>query len=374
MNEPSGRLLVLDLEQGNVIRSCEIFEPPYREKDPNPRGGFRGLKGMSIDGDIIALANSSTVFLYDKQWCPLNYFWHPSCAGIHDIKLLDQSIWVTCSRNDLLIDFDFEGNIVKYYDLRRYYQSDKSQDLKVSPFLSEKDVFAGKINFRDPSTHDPAVTDLMHVNSLAFLNDDILVSCGLLRKVDNFYLHKLNDLLKRTFLKKLIPSLIYLFKNLLSQRKGNHFEATPVTKEKTQSLIIKLTAKGETAKCLAVDGCKVPSHSIRILNDRTGIYLDSTTGNLIHFNPETNQVLSSNKIGRAFLRGARELPDGCLLLGDHNDLIHYDLYGNKVLSRINLTKNPAEAVFDIELLPEGFKLPPESFVKLHKNENPVFQT
>jgi hypothetical protein len=47
-DQPSGHLAVYDLESQKVERNCEIIEPPYRDVDPNPRGGLRGLKGISI--------------------------------------------------------------------------------------------------------------------------------------------------------------------------------------------------------------------------------------------------------------------------------------------------------------------------------------
>jgi hypothetical protein len=74
------------------------------------------------------------------------------------------------------------------------------------------------------------------------------------------------------------------------------------------------------------------------------------------------------------LRGARQLHDNSLLIGDNNELIHYDLIEKQVLSRTPICEDKSEAVFDINILPEDFDLPPESFIKLHEDKFPVNQT
>jgi hypothetical protein len=374
VNEPSGRLLVCDLDRKEVVKSCEILEAPYREMDPNPRGGFRGLKGISIYEDRIAIANSSTVFIYDFKWRPLNYFWHPTCAGIHDIELRNDTVWVTSSRNDLLVSMDFNGNIVNFYDLRKFITFDQPASIKIKPFLREAEIISGKINFRDPSTHDSAVTDLLHVNSLAFQNNgDILVSCGLLRIVDQFYLHKINDLLKRSILSKSLPALRIFTDRLRNTKKVINFEHTSITKEKSLSKIMSFTSSGEWSNRLVIKECAVPSHSVRVLGDLSAIYLDSTSGRLFQFNPNSGQIISTHKLGHDFLRGAKVLHDGSVLLGDNNYIIHFDLSKNQILSRIKITENPAEAVFDINVMPDYFTLPPQSFIELHNQKHPVVQ-
>lgn len=374
-DQPSGRLLLYNLEKKKVFRSCEIIEPPYRDKDPNPRGGFRGLKGISVNGNKIAIANASTVFIYDHMWNPITYCWHPSCSGIHDIELMDNSIWVTSSRNDLLVCMDFKGNIMNYFDLRRHFKNENISDTKIDPFISEKEIVSGRINFRDPRTHDHAVTDLLHVNSFVFQdNGDLLVSIGLLRKVDRYMLHKLNNFLKKTPLSEFLPFLYKKYNQILSRKKTTHFEAIPTTKKLTKSVILRRTTNGFWTKSLVLNNCSVPSHSIRILRDSTGIYLNSTSGELLHFNLSNYDVISSHKIGDYFLRGARELSDGSILIGDNNYLIHFDMSNKKVLSRIRITDNPAEAVFDINLLPGHFGLPPKSFEELHNQIYPVVQS
>ncbi len=91
--EPSGYLVAYETDRKEVIQRTEIIEPPYRNVDPNPRGGYRGLKGISFLDNRVAVANASTIFIYDEDWIPQTYFFHPTLAGFHDILLTDEGVW-----------------------------------------------------------------------------------------------------------------------------------------------------------------------------------------------------------------------------------------------------------------------------------------
>jgi uncharacterized membrane protein len=312
--------------------------------------------------------------LYDKNWNPINYVWNPICAGIHDIELRNNSVWVTSSRNDLLICLDFNGNILQYYDIRNFHEINEHSAIKIKPFLDEDQILNSTINFRDPRTHDHSVTDMLHINSLAFLgNGDILLSCGLFRFVDDYLFHRINNTLKRSIFSQILPSVYRLYKRSFHKKEISSFEALPISNKSTHSLLLKITNQGVITPNIRIDHCKVPSHSVRILKDKSAIYLNSTSGELIHFDPEKGAIFSKTFVGKMFLRGARELIDGSILLGDNDYLIHFDMVKKQVLSRTNISPNSSEAVFDINILPEGFKLPPESFPELHMNNFPVVQ-
>ena len=374
VDKPSGTLYVFDIGKKEIVRRCEIIEPPYREVDPNPRGGFRGLKGISIDQDRIAIANASTVFIYDHLWNPLNYFWHPSCAGIHDISLQDNLVWATSSRNDLLLCLDFDGKVIKAYDLRKYPTVKQFSQIKLSPLLTEKEILEGKIDFRDPRTHDNAFTDSLHVNSFERLkNGDLLISCGLFKKTEDFNLHKINHKLKRTIFADIAPVMYRFFKKIVSLFMDNHNDGKSKKKNGSFSVLLRVSQNGKVSPSLVLSGCTVPSHSIRLLFDGSAIYLNTTTGEIIHFDPIGDQVLSAMKIGTKFLRGATQLPDSTLLVGDNNQVIHFNLKEKEIITKTSISENTHEAIFDIAILPKNFILPPESFIKHHENKMPIVQ-
>jgi len=374
-DQPSGHLFVFNLDKQKVVRQSEIIEPPYREVDPNPRGGFRGLKGISIDGHRIAIANASTVFVYDHLWNPITYMWHPSCTGIHDIELKNDTVWVTSSRNDLLICLDFNGNIIDYYDLRDSPLVKKNAAHQIKPLLHERQIINGRWDFRDPRTHDMAITDSLHINSLVFPdNGDLLVSCGLFRVIKDRNLHNINNNLKKNSLTRALPKIYQKIEGIKKGSYPENFEALPISSNKSISLLLRISKNGQHTSSIKLMGCRFPSHSIRILHDNSAIYLNTSSGEILHFHPETDQIYSSTQIGRTFLRGARQLPDNTLLIGDNNEMIHYDMNGKQIISKTLICEDITEAIFDINILPDDFELPPISFIDLHKQKLPVHQT
>jgi hypothetical protein len=374
-SQPSGYLLVYDLDEDRIVRKCQIIEPPYRDADPNPRGGVRGLKGISIKKNHIAIANASTIFIYDHEWNPIHYFFHPICAGIHDIELNEKNdaVWVSSSRNDLLVCLDFFGKVQAHYDLRRFSLIRALATRKIKPYLSEKQIRSGSPNYRDPRTHDLAMTDALHVNSFAFLaNGDLLISCGLFRIINNESLHRINNFVK---INPVLNNVSHLFKKVRSKIRStkNHFEDKPISSRKSISLLLRIPRTGDVKNSLLLEDCKYPSHSIRLLDNNSALYLNTTSGEVIHFNPITDEIFSSKKIGEKFLRGATQLPDWTVLIGDNHDLLNYDLENQQTIKKMRVTEDPNEAIFDIQILPDWFSLPPQSFEEWHYKKLPVNQ-
>jgi len=374
-NEPSGYLYVYDICENRIIRKSNIIEHPYISSDPNPRGGFRGLKGISIFDNHIALSNASSIFLYDNNWHPVTYFWNPICAGIHEIKLFKDHIWITSARNDLLICLDFYGNILEYYDVRRLLRDIHLPNNHTKPFLTRNQILEEKYDFRNPQSHDSSFTDNLHVNGFAQLeNSDLLISCGLIRNVKNKILHNINNLVRKTFIFKKFPNLMLFYKKAFSHKNwGLHQKNKKTLELDNYSCLIRLTRDGKVYQSINFPFCSVPSLSIYILHDKSAIYLNTTAGKLFHFNPYNNDIYSISKIGNNFLRGAFQLSDDTLVLGDNNELIQFDLYSKKVVNRAVLSKIETEGIFDIKILPRNFHLPPLSFIEHHKQILPINQ-
>ncbi len=59
---------------------------------------------------------------------------------------------------------------------------------------------------------------------------------------------------------------------------------------------------------------RMPARSIRMLEDVTALYLNTSHGTLIHLDLQGN-ILSSMKITENFLRGLLVLPNGQLVMG-----------------------------------------------------------
>ena len=101
------------------------IEPPYRIHDTNPRGGMRGMRGISICNGELAVANYSSIFFFDHQWNSLRIFTHPSAPALHEILYVEDGVWVTSTANDLLVKFNMDGLLSEYYPVREQTGADE---------------------------------------------------------------------------------------------------------------------------------------------------------------------------------------------------------------------------------------------------------
>lgn len=372
---PSGELVVYELETRKVIRRCEIIKPPYARFDPNPRGGLRGLKGISIRDDMVAIANASTIFLYDAHWNPIHYFWHPSCALIHDIAFHDDTLWVTSAENDLVVGFSLSGTVKEIINARDYVATIGSPDWRSRKYLTHQQLIAGEIDFRNPATHNNAYSDSAHVNGIAFRkNGEMLVSYGLMKNERHMNLVNLKNKLTRIGVWQKFIKLNETIKNWGRGVREVNSEKLVVHPTPGSSAIIRIDENRNAKLCLLIEKLTFPSHSVTVLEDGSATYLISTCGELMHFDPVSGEILGAFRLGKRFLRGTTQLPDGSLLLGDHTNLLHFDLKKGKVISSTTITDNPLYFVFAIQILPQHFSLPPVSFNELHARKLPVVQT
>ena len=366
-DQASGHYYVVDTDSFQVIQCSEIIEPPFREYDTNPRGGVRGGKGIFIREDVVVLSNSSAVYIYDHDWIPLSIISHPSLGGIHDLCVVGEQVWITSSRNDLLFCFDFQEIILDYYDFRKMPEVFHDIKWKPKPYLSDKQIHSGHIDFRDPRTHDPNVSDAAHINGVDILpGGDLLVSLGLL--IDTKFSRLL--LLKKWMVEKGIwkkwLSLNRMISRAFSMKKKMHSDMV-IQPARAYSAVVRITENRQVKPCLSFYGTTVPSHSVRVLEDGSAVYLNTTNGELIHFSPETGDIISKASIGIKFLRGVRQMKDGHLLVGDNQSLYHYDHMQKKIIDTLKISNDPDEAIYDIYIMPDDLTLPPISFPEHHKN-------
>ena len=367
-DQASGHYYVVDTDTFQVIQCSEIIEPPYREFDTNPRGGVRGGKGFFIREDVVVLSNSSAVYIYNHDWIPLSIISHPSLGGIHDLCVVGEQVWITSSRNDLLMCFDFQGKLLDYFDFRRMPEFSSDIKWKPNPIFQKSQIYAGKIDFRDPRTHDPNISDAAHINGVDQLPDgDLLVSLGLL--IDTKFSRLL--LLKKWMVEKGIGKNGWLsiarISRMFSMKKKMHSDLV-FQPARAYSAVVRISEDRQIKTCLSFYGPTVPSHSVRVLQDGTAVYLNTTTGEIIHFSPDTGVIISTEVLGKKFLRGVRQMKDGNLLVGDNQMLYRYDHLQKEILSTLQISNDPDEAIYDIYLMPEDLALPPISFPEHHKND------
>ena len=354
----SGYLYTVDLEKQEVIQRSSIAEPPYRKVDLNPRGGMRGSKGIAIYSNKIAITNTSAIFLYDNNWHLIRTISHPSCAGIHDIIFQEDTIWATASRSDMVFQFDFEGELLNSIYLREPNSLRNKINWHPPILLSKEEIFSEKIDFRDPRTHDLETHDNAHINSICELeNGVLLVSLGLILKSDFLNLLRLKRWLKDKKLWEKFLALNRKINQRLNFRKKMHSDLVfqPTT---GRSAIVRISQDGDIAPLLVLNEKIVPSHSLLPLSENRFVYLDTTEGKVLEINSKTGQVLVSTKITEGFLRGVTQLSKNELVLGSKGELIFFDLEKHIIKKRLQITDVPQESVFDIEILPPNFAIPP----------------
>jgi len=356
---PSGRLYVVDLESRKVVQQTDGLEPPYREIDSNPRGGMRGMRGLSIRNGELAVANYSSIFFFDRHWNLLRTFSHPSVSAIHEILYVDDGIWVASTANDLLAKFDLSGELSDFEYIRSKKNLMLQMGCSLRQTLQHNDILSGRLDFRRRTYFKSDVYDRVHLNSFALAPDGrLFISLGLI--VGEFFslLVNLKTIMLSLGIWKVFLSLNRFTRKILGLKKKMLSELV-VRPARGKSAVISFDLNGEWQVHLFFSVVHNPSHSIRILDDGTGLYLDTSHGEIIHFDIKGN-ILSSTKVTEKFLRGLLILPNRHLAIGADNVLLIFDLEIKKIVAEIELSEDLKTSIFDIQALSSDFDLPPDS--------------
>lgn len=356
---PSGHLYSIDLERLKVLQKTAGIEPPYRQLDLNPRGGMRGLKGMSLRNTELVVANYSVLFFFDCKWNLLQTMTHPSISGLHEIYYAADGIWVTSSVNDLIARFDLHGKLSEFDYIRSYESLMWQLGGPPRQLLTKTDILEPGIDFRNPTQNQIITFDRTHLNGIDMLPDGrIVISLGLIVGDLFSVLEQMKSLMRRLGIWQTFLALNRRLRSALGLKKQMLSELV-IQPPIARSAIICGRPKDGWRTCLQFQVAQNPSHSPRFLEDGTGYYLDSSHGRLLHFDGQGN-LLSNPVITEKFLRGLLPLPNGQLAIGAGNTLLMYDLLRKEVVDELTLTEDGNVSIFDIKVLPENFDLPPES--------------
>ena len=363
LNESSGHLYVFDSDEWKTIQKGSIIEPPFREFDPNPRGGIRGGKGIAITKDHLLLSNAVAVFHFNHDWILQNVITHPSCAGIHDILLdSNQHLWVTSARNDLLFKFNLTGDLLDFYNFRDKTNPWYSSIYWNRSLLTQEDIIEGRTDFRDPRTHSQSFFDSTHVNGICSqLDGSILVSLGLVVSNSFSVLSHIKEFLIRKGYWDLIIRINKFIINLFSLKKKFHSELI-FTLKNGKSVVVCFSPGAIPKPCFEIKNLNVPSHSLLARPDGSVLYLNTSAGELVHFRPAEQQPLSLTRISSTFLRGITHLSNNHYLIGTQNKLYLFNLDTLCIENSFKLSDNLNEIVFSIHKYPESLSLPPKSFL------------
>lgn len=359
-DKSSGWLYFVDLETRTILKRTVGVEPPYRVNDTNPRGGMRGMRGMGFRNGELAVANYSSILFFDSRWNLLRVFSHPSIASIHEIFYAEEGVWVTSTANDVLACFDLNGGLNSLNYLRAHKPLMRKLGGTSKLAVRPADLASGKNDFRVRPYFNLDVYDRTHLNSVCELPDGrLLLSMGLF--VGDYFglLMNIKTLMLKLNIWKFFLKINRGLRQFLRKEKQMLTDLV-VQPAKGRSAVVSLNPiSGEWQVNLQINAAINPSHSVRALSDGTAVYLNTSKGELIHFTLN-GEVLSVTKITDKFLRGLLELPDGRLLLGDCNTLLIFDLAARAVVDQIELSDDPMNSIFDIQIIPPDFELPPDS--------------
>ena len=324
--QSSGFVCTVDPSEKRVLGRCPIIEPPLIHADPNPRGGMRGAKGIAVFEGTVFFANHSSVFQFDAEWKPIREITHPSCASIHDIVYGDDGMWVTSSRNDLVLALDLAGHILRHINLRAIPEVRHTFGWIEPNLLRDEDILAGTIDFRDPRCPRYETSDGAHVNSIAFLpTGDLLVMMGFIQ-----------------------PRSIAGAHDAIANAPMNLNPATGT------SAIVRLRADGPVEFPVILNNADTPTHSLMVEADATVLFDDTRTGEVVRLHPETGRETLRLKATEKFLRGICRISDDVVVVGTQEGLTFLDLPRERIIGAMALSANPNESVYDIKVLPEHF--------------------
>ena len=129
---------------------------------------------------------------------------------------------------------------------------------------------------------------------------------------------------------------------------------------KGKSAVVRIDPQNKHTLAFALQEMTVPSHSLLTLPNGTVVYLNTTEGKVIHYDPRANQILTSTKVTDGFLRGVTYLGNDTLALGSKQEVLFYDMNERKIITKMKIISDPNEAVYDIKILPGHYSLPPDS--------------
>lgn len=358
-NAISGWLYVVDVENRTVIKRCSGVEAPYRTHDTNPRGGMRGVRGIGFRQGELVISNYSSVLFFDRHWNLLRVLTHPSIAAIHEIYFAEDGVWVTSTANDVLARFDADGNLDPLIYMRAQTPLMRKLGGPLKQVIRPNDLLVGKKDFRLRTYFNLDLYDRVHLNSVCRLPDGrLLLSLGLLVGDYFSFLTNVKTLMLRLNVWELFLTMNRTIRRLL-RRDKQMLSDLVVQPAKGKSAIVSLDADGTWQTHLVIDTAQNPSHSVRFLSDGTAAYLNTSHGEIVHFHMH-GRVISSTKVSEKFLRGLLELPDGRLALGSSNNVLIFDLKTCSIVDRIELSSDSLNSVFDIQIMPPDFDLPPDS--------------
>ena len=355
----SGYFRLVDLDSGHVALKAPIPESAWRADDPNPRGGVRGAKGVSVHADRLVVANSERLFVFDTSWSLVNELTHPLMGAVHDVFAVEDGIWVTCSACDLLLKVDWHGEPVESWSWR------DEPALVAALGFDSVPPFDPDVDHRDPRIAQQGVHNIVHLNAVAPTRGGLLVMFG--RIVDP---QTVGQRLRKAALARKLAR-VGISRPLSTK-------PTPVpasTIPGSSFAIVHRPAEGKPLVILHGTGVTVPNHNVDEVGDEV-VYLDSNGGRLVVVDRQGVERTAVAIPGApSFARGLARVAENAYLVGSQAPLaLHVvDLDAGAIVETVEIEGEPNESVYGLEIVPDTFAPPPSDglFTSNRALESPV---
>jgi len=318
--EASGYFRVLALEEGSTSFIAPLPESLYRAHDPNPRGGQRGGRGVSVHGGRLVLANAERMFVLDTSWQLVDEISHPLMANVHDLLAEERGIWVTATGCDALLLMGWDGQLEDYWMFRDNRRLVRKLDFPRGSLPR----FDPSLDYRDPRLRYERF-NTVHVNGVARGSEGLLVMLG----------------------------------RVYSLREQTWRDASSVVVSLSEAGA-RLTSSKASIVCRR-DGIDVPNHNVAE-EDGLVIVNDSNRNCLVAYDPRRNEERHVVPVpGRpAFARGLARIGPRLWLVGSQAPAAVYavDLERGEIVASYALDAAENETIYAISPLANEFADPP----------------
>jgi len=175
LGTPSGRVYVVDADDGRVLGSADVPETPWAVGGTNPRGGHRGGRGIAASDGRLAIANADEIHVFDRSWRTVDVLTHSLVADIHELAPAPDGLWACSTRADSLVRVGWDGSLRERWSWR-----DDPGLVDAFGYRSVAPVDESA-EYRDMRLVNTVAMDLSHLNGVLPRDDGLLVSLGRVR-------------------------------------------------------------------------------------------------------------------------------------------------------------------------------------------------
>jgi len=109
--ENAGELVALDWDRRQVLGKVPVFPTDPAMTDPNTRGGGRGGRGIVLRPGEVWVASYHRLLGFTPDLQPVRTITNNNFAGLHELKLVDDSVWTSSTPLGCVQQVGFDGAV-----------------------------------------------------------------------------------------------------------------------------------------------------------------------------------------------------------------------------------------------------------------------